>query len=231
MSTTIHTPEIGKDDIEMLLPWFVTGKLDAAETKQVEAYLEKHPEMRKQLDLLEEDRQETMAGNEAMGSPSADALSKLMKSIDDQSLARRSGFASLAGVVQTAIDWLGSRQALVPVAAAAAVALIVQAGAIGALLWGGSATPKGFGQASPPVEAPAEPGPTAMVGFQPTASIHAIETALAPLGMTIIDGPRAGGIYRLRLSDKPLSDAERDLLLTALKANTDVVRFVAAGPN
>ncbi len=226
--------EMGREDIEMLLPWFAIGKLDAAEQQLVEAYLASHPEMRRQLDLIEDERTGTTVNNEAMGAPPADALARLMSEIENRSLAKRSGFSMLSGLVQGGIDWLGSRQALVPVAAAAAVAILLQAGTIGALLWNGGANLP-VGKVSHTASAPSAPvadklGSYVIVQFAPGATSLQIEQTLQPLGISIVEGPKAS-VYRLRLSDNVLSDAERDLLMTALRSSSDVVKFVApAGP-
>jgi hypothetical protein len=215
-------PNMERETIEMLLPWFVTGKLDASEKQAVEAYLAKHPEMRRQLDLIEAERADSVTNNEAVGLPSADALHKLMVAIDGQSLSRRSGFAALADWVQGGLDWLGSRQALVPVAAAAAVAIVLQTGLIGSLLLNRPAVPDQ--KISHTASAPDRVGTYAQVMFVPTATIQDIEKAMKPLGIAIADGPKAG-FYRVKLADKVLSDVERDLLIANLVANKSVVQL------
>jgi len=223
MSSSMN-PEMGRDDIEMLLPWFVIGTLAPDEHQQVEAYLAAHPDMRKQLDLIEAERADTVVNNEAVRAPSADALSKLMGAIEGRSLARRSGLAALAGWAQGGLDWLGSRSALVPVAAAAAVAIVLQAGIIGSLLLNHPA-PALEQKISHTASAPkSEQGTFAQVMFVPTASIRDIELAMKPLGITIADGPKAG-FYRVKLADKALSTVERDLLIADLVANKTVVQL------
>ncbi len=225
-------PDMERENIEMLLPWFITGKLDAAETKAVESYLAAHPDMRKQLELIDAERTDTVVNNEAMGAPSAIALHKLMGAIDSKSLARRSGFASLAGLVQNGLDWLGTRSALVPVAAMAAVAIILQTGAIGALLLNRPVANTLESKISHTASVPKsdQAGTFALVGFAPTATVHDVERVLGPLGLSIADGPKAG-IYRVKLSDKALGDTERDILITALTAQPAVITFAApAGP-
>jgi hypothetical protein len=226
MSSSVH-PEMGRDDIEMLLPWFVTGTLEPDERKQVEAYLAKHPDMRKQLDLIEAERSDTVMNNEGVGVPPAEALAKLMGAIDGQSLARRSGFAALSGWVQSGLDWLGTRQALVPAAAVAAVAIILQAGVIGSLLLNHQVA----GVVQKPAHtasAPPPPATYAQVKFVPTASIHDIEQALKPLGISIADGPKAG-LYRVKLADKVLGEVERDLMIANLVANKNVIQLAIPG--
>ena len=53
-----------REEIEILLPWYVTGRLDAAETARVAAYIERHPDVRSQLGLVREEQTATVAGNE-----------------------------------------------------------------------------------------------------------------------------------------------------------------------
>ena len=231
--SSVMTEEMERDDIEMLLPWFVVGKLDAGDQKRVEAFLATHPDMRKQLDLIEAERADMTLNNEAMGAPPADALTKLMAQIEGQSLSRRSGFSAVSNLVQTALEWLNSRSALVPVAALAAVMLVAQAGLIGALIWHGATVanmPGKFNEAS--ATKVAEQKLTfVMAVFTPTATAQQIDKSLQALGITIADGPGPGGMYRLRLAQKQLGDAERDMLMTALKSNVDVIKLVLpAGP-
>lgn len=229
----LNAPSSERDDIEMLLPWLVTGRLDANDQARVETYLSAHPEMRRQLELIEAERTGATMNNEAAGTPSADTLARLLLTIESRSLARRSGLAKVGSAMQDALDWLSRRSALVPLAAAAAVVLLLQAGTIGALLWQGPPTSglekRAFQTASAPKPAAELPAGATFIlaGFAPTATAREIDQTLQSLGITIADGPRSGGIYRLKLSDKPLGDSERDLLLTALRSNAGVIRFVA----
>ncbi len=228
--STQSPPEMSREEIELLLPWFVTRKLEPAEHKRVEAYLATHPDMHRQISLAEDERSSVTSDNEAMGAPLSGGLSRLMAAIDSTSASRQFEVSKLGARIQAVLVWLGSRSALVPVATAAAVVLVAQAGVIGALLWHNSLPPsKGIHVAA---DAKVETSGTfALAGFVPTATVEQIERALQPVGITLSDGPRAGGIYRLRLSEIKLSDTERERLLAALSANKDVIRFVAqSGP-
>ena len=51
----------------MLLPWYVTGRLDRADAARVESYLARHPQIAAQLDLIRAEREETVMANEALG--------------------------------------------------------------------------------------------------------------------------------------------------------------------
>jgi hypothetical protein len=43
---------------------------------------------------------------------------------------------------------------------------------------------------------------------------------------SLVEGPRSGGLYRLRVSDQPLSQAEMDQVIAKLGADKDVVAFI-----
>src|SRR5687768_14432843 len=70
-----------REEIEMLMPWYVTGKLDPSDRARVEAYLAAHPEVARQLDLARAERDEAVAANEALGWPSPAATERLMASL------------------------------------------------------------------------------------------------------------------------------------------------------
>jgi len=218
--------EPSKEDVELLLPWFVTGKLDTDEAHLVETYLRDHPAMRSQIALIEAELTGVTTNNEAIGPPSADALTKLMANIGAGS-QHAPLLAMLSRRAQAIVDWLNDRSALVPIAAALSVVLLLQAGTISTLLWRSATNPASYHTASAPSTTVSDKATYVLAGFVQTATAQQIEQALQPLGISIVDGPRAGGIYRLRLSEKVLGDTERDILMTALKSNTGVVRFVA----
>ena len=60
-----------REQIEMLLPWYVGGSLDATDRDRVERYLAHHPDLRRQLDLIRQERRETIQANEALPTSSA----------------------------------------------------------------------------------------------------------------------------------------------------------------
>jgi anti-sigma factor RsiW len=66
------------EEIEMLLPWFVTGRLERADAERVEAYLACHPEMSRQLDLIREEMAETVGANETIAAPRTLAVERTL---------------------------------------------------------------------------------------------------------------------------------------------------------
>jgi anti-sigma factor RsiW len=208
-----------RDEIEMLLPWYVTGRLDAADTARVAAYLERHPEVRSQIPLVREEQSATVAGNEAIRArlASAETLIAGAASPTERALAWLSttfGAARDLFTVPTpgAVRWA---------AAAAAVIICLQAAALGTLLTRDGST---YGTASRPgVEAGL--APVATIAFTDTTSATRIAQVLEEHRLRIVDGPLPGGFYSVRFADEA-STAEQQRRLGAIATRKDVVKAV-----
>src|SRR5262245_29534379 len=70
--------QMEREEIEMLLPWYVTGRLDPGEAAKVDAYLAAHPDVAGQLQLVRSEREETAAANEAVGTPPMPMTAQVM---------------------------------------------------------------------------------------------------------------------------------------------------------
>jgi hypothetical protein len=70
-----------REEIEMLLPWYVSAGSMPATAPASRSYLARDAGMRHQLDLIRAEQQETIAANEALRTPSAGALDRLMASL------------------------------------------------------------------------------------------------------------------------------------------------------
>jgi len=214
------------DEFAALLPWYVSGKISAADKARVEAYLAAHPEAHKQLVLAREEADEVFAANQSI-IPPRDALDTLRASL------AKSPSARLHAVEASLLDRLGvflaslspRKLALAGVAAALAVAL--QTATIGALM----RTVPGGGYETASGQKDEMTGTFALVAFQPAAPAGTLSAFLADSGYTILEGPKAGGMYRLRISPAILTDAERDALIEKLKARTDLISFASAAPS
>ncbi len=211
-----------REEIEMLLPWYVSGRLDAGDRARVETYLARDAGMRHQLDLIRAEQQETIAANEALRTPAAGALDRLMTSLPHHtpSLAERITTTSLYQAVAdffTAPTVRGVRLAAV----AAAVLLLIQAVTISTLLMrgDGGTYQTASGQAD-------TKGVSAFVIFADDVRVPAITALLADFDATIVDGPKSGGVYKIRLRSSDLSEAARGALLRRLADRRDVVRSV-----
>src|SRR3984885_3567590 len=133
MATSKKILEQEPSEIEMLLPWHAAGTLNARDAKRVEEALARDPGLARQYAVIREEYSETIGLNEGRGAPAARAMAKLFTAIDAEPertpsmsrnvSARISGF--FASLSPRTLAWSASLGAL---------ALLLQAGVIGAVL-------------------------------------------------------------------------------------------------
>jgi len=218
-----------REEIEMLLPWFVTGRLDESDAKRVAQYLEAHPDMAAQLALVREEMDVSITEAEKLGSPHAGHLGELMRSIE----ADHANWSNSAtGIFEKIAVWLGQLQPRqLGFAAMAAIALIVVQGiTIGGLMRGGGEVP-GYETASGPGGITQAGGTKLLIVFNPEARAADIEKLLGEINGSIVSGPKAGGYYQIAIKDMPLSGAQTETLLKALKSRKDIISFAARSGN
>ncbi|MBN9059125.1 MAG: hypothetical protein J0H21_08000, partial [Rhizobiales bacterium] len=66
--------------------------------------------------------------------------------------------------------------------------------------------------------------------FQPAATAAEIEQIIGSVGGIIVDGPRAGGLYKLRIGDATMSQADRKATTDKLTTANGIVKLVIAAP-
>ncbi len=215
-----------REEIEALLPWFVTGKLAEAERVRVELYLAEHPDVARQVALAREESAETIAGAESFGVPSRASFDRLMVEVGRQERRQAGLLQSFAPYLERIADWIGgfSRMQLGGLAVAAALLLAVQAVTVTYLMTGGGAT---YQTASGPSDIAPARGTFALVTFKPAATAQEITAMLAEVGAQVVDGPKAGGIWRVRLSAEPLAAADAEARIATMRAKSTVVGFVS----
>src|ERR1043165_3073064 len=120
-------------EIEMLLPWHAAGTLNARDARRVEEALARDPELAKQYAVIREEYAETIHLNESLGAPSARAMQKLFAAIDGEPVRKPSLSVSLSARVSEFFARLSPRT-LAWSASLGAMALMLQAGVIGAVL-------------------------------------------------------------------------------------------------
>lgn len=187
-----------RDEIEALLPWYVTGRLDARERARVERYVREHPEVQAHLGLAREESDATIASNQIIPPPGPQTLSRLRASI--AAAPRRQSLGAAFGQLANRFsDWIAglAPPQLALAAAVAALLVMLQAAAIGALVLERAGAPTyqtagGEQTAGESIEL--------LVGFADTATMGDIAQLLKRLDAVVVDGPRAG-LYRLRLPD------------------------------
>jgi hypothetical protein len=210
-----------REEIEMLLPWYVTGKLGPGDLAKVEAYLAAHPQFAHQLDLVRAERDESVLANEAQGAPSAGATAQLMAALPS---ARQAGAAwhALRRSLQQVGELFVAPTANAVRWAAVAVALVVaiEAGVIAKLV---GERPDIYQPAGGPQTGD---GIAVLIVFADDARAPAISKLLADFDASIVDGPKAGGLYKVRLRTEDRSQAAREALMRRLTERGDVVRAV-----
>src|ERR1700733_4336963 len=83
-------------EIELLLPWYAAGTLDAAETQQVEAALAADPELAQRYEWVRAEFAQETSINAAAGEPSADDVKTLFAKIDALPARRPAASSGLA---------------------------------------------------------------------------------------------------------------------------------------
>lgn len=214
-----------RDEVEMLLPWYEDGTLEEPDRRRVDAVLASDPELRGRLALIREEKTATVDANEMAGAPGAGALDRLMASIEAESgpelvPSRGGGWLSrLFGAPMPAgMQWAG---------AAAAIVIVLQAAALGYLA--SSIDNSGARYETASGDAVAQKGGTfALVRFADDATAARIAEFLSELDMDIVDGPKPGGVYTIRLSGQALGESERDALLKKMVSNQMLIEMAVA---
>ncbi len=134
-------------EIEMLLPWHAAGTLSARDAKRVEEALARDPELAKQYAVIREEYAETIGLNESLGAPSARAMTKLFAAIDGEPARKPSMSPSISTGISGFFASLSPRT-LAWSSSLGALALLLQAGVIGAVLVKNEQQPATFQTAS-----------------------------------------------------------------------------------
>lgn len=190
----------GLEEASLLVPWYVAGKLEEAEVRQIEELAYRDKEFAKLIAEAKQEAEAIAELNEAAGEPSSMLWARIQQSAGHERKTRLWLAGRIAGLKDTVSSFLtGLSAPQWQVLAAAAVAIcVVEAGVI-AYLAGGDSTPAKFHTASGP-QAPVSAKHSAfIVSFWDTATIAEIGKALDNSGTVIVDGPNADMLYRLAL--------------------------------
>jgi hypothetical protein len=219
MTTYDQTPE--HQEIEALLPWHATGTLSERDAQRVEEALAEDRELARRYALVREELAATVRLNDALGAPPAGAMERLMLRIEAESPTGRSR-QTLGGLA----DWLAAQvgrlspRALAFSIGAAVAVIVVQAGLLATF----SITrydASGFQTASMPRSG--EIG----IGFVPGANAADITKFLDTYHLTIVEGPRPGGLFMTRPESAPLPKDGLDRLVHRIQQESRIVRFAA----
>jgi hypothetical protein len=229
-------------EIETLLPWHAAGTLNARDARRVEEALARDPELARQYAVIREEYAETIALNESLGAPSARAMQKLFAAIDAEP-ARKAGASLHLSSRFTGFFASLSPRTLAWSASLGALALLLQAGAIGVVLMKNqSATYQTASlsmnepasepvtralEASPRARALGQEEPRALVRFKPDARMSDITALLDAYQASIIGGAQ-GGMLRLQFGSSAMTKDEVAGLIGKLQREKIVSLAVAA---
>jgi hypothetical protein len=218
-------------EIEMLLPWHAAGTLNARDARRVDEALARDPELARQYAAIQEEYAETIDLNESLGAPSARAMQKLFAAIDSEPARKPSASINLSARIIQFFATLSPRT-LAWSASLGALALLLQAGVIGAVLVKNQNA--SYQTASLSMNGPvtrdlgAGAPPRALVRFAPDARVADITALLDRYQASIVDGAKEG-MFRLQFGDKPMAKDEIASLMSKLQ-NEKIVSLAVATP-
>ena len=211
-------------EIELLLPWYAAGTLDARESQQVEAALASDPELAARYEWVRAELEQETLVSETAGEPSGRDVKSLFAKIDALPAPRSRSSIDLSARVAEFLASLSPRT-LAWSAMAAALAIVLQAGFLAGFVLK-EKSPGGYETASAPPNVSGE-GSYVLLRFQPQASAADVANFLETNKLSIVGGPSTGGLYRVRVAPTKLAKADLMQIVNALQDNK-VVGFIAA---
>jgi hypothetical protein len=201
MSNIIRLPRDRHHDTQLLLPWYETGQLDAADRGRVEAHLRTCSKCR--ADLRLEQRLEA----EVAGLPLEvdQGWAAMRRRLEDgaRHRGRREPRPAAGWLRRGAPAWLGWTAAASVAAFVVGWSVATQAPRPALYHTLGSAPPSAVGNV--------------IVVFQPDAPLRAMTEALKASDARLVDGPTSAGAYVLHVAP-----AERQAALVLLRARQGV---------
>jgi anti-sigma factor RsiW len=216
-------------EIEMLLPFHAAGTLNPRDARRVDEALARDPDLARQYAVIREEYAETIHLNESLGAPSARAMAKLFAAIDGEPARKPSLSLDLSARIAGFFASLSPRT-LAWSASLGALALLLQAGIIGAVLVKNQTA--SFQTASLSMNEPATRDlaaapPRALVRFAPDARVADINALLDSYQASIVGG--ANGLFRIQFGNKAMSKDELASLMSRLRSEK-IVSLAEAAP-
>jgi hypothetical protein len=201
----MNTIDKEREDLETLLPWHAAGTLSRRDAERVEKALASDRELLRRFNLAREELNETIHLNETLGAPSARAMEKLFAAIEAEPARKPKVSFDLAARLAEFVASFSPRT-LAMAGAIGALAIVLQAGVITANLVkheaGTEVASKNTVSSTELASAgDASDGTLAAIRFAPKADMTQITAFLLANKASMIDGPIAGGIYKIRLPE------------------------------
>jgi anti-sigma factor RsiW len=220
MNTMRKEAEKLPEDVELLLPWHAAGTLSRRDAARVEQALANDNELAARYEMVREELGEAIRLNETLGAPSARAMQNLFAKIDAEP-ARQPKVSLNLGAWLTNFVTSFQPRTLAYGATAAALAIVLQAG----ILAGVFVKEGGVGFTSASLTQSVD-GSLVAVRFNPQATAADITKFLADNKAIVVGGPAAGGMFKLRVSENALSDAQLGAIVKKMAADP-VIGFAA----
>ncbi|MER8591888.1 anti-sigma factor [Mesorhizobium sp. M1182] len=201
-----------RDEMEMLLPFYLNGSLEGTELEAIEEWLASDPAAMAALGEAEAEFSGTAAANEAIRPP-ADALSRFAKALDAEAGPSRAPAAS---------SWLAqawSRFMAVPAGVAWAAAAVLLALVVAQSFVQTGNRDGDFEIAGS--EDDLAKMPFALVKFKPDAKLSDIIAFLDQNQLKIAGGPTADGVFRVGVPAETAADYQKLLGLIAAQPFTE----------
>jgi len=209
-----------REDIENLLPWHAAGTLDRRDAQRVEEALANDGELARRFALVREELGEAIHLNETLGAPSARAMEQLFAKIDAEP-ARSPKMSFSLGAWLTNFVAGFSPRTLAYAATAAVLAIVLQAAVITGVIVNDQSNQGVFQTASYP-----STGTFVVVRFAPDATAAEVTNFLESNRVAVVDGPKLGGMYKVRVADSKLQKEEVGRVLSRLQSDK-VIGFIA----
>ena len=210
-------------EIELLLPWYAAGTLDAHESQQVERALANDPELAARYAWVRAELEQETHVSDAAGEPSARDVKTLFAKIDALPAQKSRTSIDIGARIAEFLTALSPRT-LAWSAMAAALAIVLQAGFLAGFVLK-EKSPGGFETASAPANVSGE-GSYVLLRFQPQATAADVANFLETNKLSIVGGPSTGGLYRVRVAPTKLAKADLMRVVNTLQDNK-LVGFIA----
>jgi anti-sigma factor RsiW len=219
MTALSKLPDMHPEEVEALLPWHAAGTLSTRDARRVDEALARDPKLAKQYAVIQEEFAETIHLNESLGAPSSRAMQRLFAGIDAEPARTPSVSSTISARIAEFFASLSPRT-LAFSATAAAFALLLQAGVIGAVL-----VKQGQGSfQSAAHEGQTDNGVRALVRFAPETRITDITQFLDAYNASILAGLKAG-MFRVQFEKRMTKDEITSLMKKVEQEK--IVSFVA----
>ena len=214
--TTKNQQELPQD-VELLLPWHAAGTLSRRDAARVEQALANDNALAARYEMVREELGEAIRLNESLGAPSARAMQTLFAKIDAEPARKPAASFNLGAWLTDFVAGFSPRT-LAYGATAAALAIVLQAG----ILAGVFVKERAIGPqlASYEQSDSVGTGSFVLIRFKPEASAADITRFLQDNKAIVVGGPAAGsGLFRLRVAEAPLSQAELSAVVKTMAKN------------